>query len=98
MKKFMTILLSFCTIGLFMIVNRHLKKDSWFKSLKPGDKLLVQIFAEDCECFVEATVTESAKNDYINADVSKDAELCKKLSCWSNVTQFRKISTKPIKK
>lgn len=96
MKKFMTILLSFCTIGVFMIIKNHIKKDKWFTNLKPGDKILVQIFSEDCECFVKATVIESAKNGYVNAEVSKDAKLCKKLSCWSNVTTFRKSSIKQL--
>ena len=78
-------------------------KNKWFSNLKPGDKILVRIFSDSCECKREATVINVPKNSHIEAkidnidnclDCAKIKALTKsgmnESSCWSHVTEFHK--------
>ena len=61
--------------------------------------ILVEIFSEDCECFVEAEVIESVNSDgYITAKVVKDNYSCDQCdTCWKDITTFKKGLTRQIK-
>ena len=95
-----------CAILIFVIyksILNRFSKTNWFSNLKQGDKILVRIFSDSCECLKEATVVNSPTNSYIEAkvdDVNKCLDCAKikaltksgmnESSCWSHITLFHK--------
>lgn len=78
-------------------INQLDRKINWFNSLKPGDNILVEIFSEDCECFVQALVITPAIGKTIIAKVIVDNYSCDQCNtCWKHVTMFDIHKTKPI--
>jgi preprotein translocase subunit YajC len=111
-----TVLLILLALGFIIIyklaydADKHLK---WFNSLKPGDKVLVQIYSKYCQCAREAVVIKCSMDNggkHIEAnllpDVTQRCELCSKVNsidgedstCWYNVTSFSKGNVAPITK
>ena len=113
MNTFLTLTILFvCAILIFVIYKSVLNsffKTTWFSNLKPGDKILVVIFSEFCECKREATVIKVPEGSYIEASIDDISEClkCAKIksitsgmnetSCWYNVTQFHKRNVAKIK-
>ena len=101
-----TTLLILCAVVFFFacrIVYKSDKHYRWFKTLKPGDRVLVRIYSINCNCEAKATITSEANGKYINALIdSKDykhCETCAHLNgdgnngvntCWYNITKFNK--------
>jgi hypothetical protein len=90
--------------GLAREADKHLK---WFRSLKPGDRVLVRIYSKYCECAREAVVIKSCMDNggkYIEADllpdVTQTCSLCDELNSIEidGVTSFGKGDVTPITK
>ena len=86
------IALVLCAIGFF-IIEHYFKKDDWFNSLKPGDKLLILLLSPNGKLYVEATVIEPVKDGYIFVETSKDTII----TLQFRQIKVKKILTKPIK-
>jgi hypothetical protein len=94
-------------ILVFRLVHLAEIKYKWFISLKQGDKVMVRIYADNCECMREATVTNAAIGKYIDATIDNISECseCARLNsvndklnitCWYHATSFhRKDVNKP---
>lgn len=92
-------LLFFIIIGFIFIIKWTYDLDNhykWFNSLKPGDMILVEIFSNDCECFIEAMVVSEPFGKYIEAEISTDkkkgCQHCHKAnnSCLYDVNVFHR--------
>lgn len=98
----------FITIAiLFLVLISKLRYDSkqhykWFLNLKPGDKVYVQIFSQNCECLKEAIITSTPVGSYVEANII-DVDKCKSCAllnsketeeseptCWYQVSRFYK--------
>jgi hypothetical protein len=98
------ILCIFLFAGFFTIFklaydqNAHFK---WFHSLKEGDRILVRIYSENCECAREATVVSEPHGKFLEAKIDDNilsrckecAELNSKnnkgqLTCWNQMILF----------
>ena len=84
---------------MFKVVYDSSRKEKWFNTLKPGDKIKVWIYSQYCECLQDAEVVKSSDGKYIEAKVLKDCKICSefnskdkdgKETCWYNVTKFTK--------
>lgn len=93
------ILVVLVLIGFFFIFKWAYELDKsykWFNSLKPGDMIMVEIFSNYCECFVEEMVTNEPNGKYIEAELStdmkKECENCRKANntCLYNVNLFHR--------
>lgn len=91
------LIIGFATIGY--LVYRYDKHYKWFMALKVGDKVLVRIYSQYCECAREATVVAPVKDKYIEVVLSEEVKQscidCSNTngangSCWYQVTQFKK--------
>lgn len=106
------IIIVIASVVLLLLLIFKLKYDSnqhtkWFLTLKPGDKIFVQIYSKNCECLKEAIVTDTPDGKYINAKII-DLEKCMSCSkinaiddnnnntCWYNVTRFYKYNVVKI--
>lgn len=106
------IIIAVITVIVLLLFISKLKYESsqhtdWFSNLKPGDKIFVQIYSNDCECLKEAIVINSAIGNYIDAKIV-DLEKCISCSkinaidennnntCWYNVTRFYKYNVVKI--
>lgn len=86
-------------VGFFFIfkwtwdIDKHY---NWFNSLKPGDMIQIEIFSNNCDCFVEAMIVSEPVGKYIEAEISTDmkkqCEHCKKSNenCLYNVNIFHR--------
>lgn len=78
------------------------KHYNWFHSLKPGDMIKVEIFSNNCECFVEAMVVAEPVGKYIEAEIStdmkKECENCHKANntCRYDVNLFHRSSVNKL--
>ena len=91
-------------IGFLIIAKIAYDQDKqfkWFHSLKEGDRILVRIYSEYCECAREATVVGEPHGKYLEAKIDDDAMIkCKEcaeinsknnkgqLTCWNQITHF----------
>ena len=103
------IILVLTTLGIISI-DKSISNNKWFSNLKPGDKVLVRIFSDSCECMREATVINVPEDAHIEAkvdDIDKCLDCAKikaltksgmnESSCWSHVTLFHKKNVSKIK-
>jgi len=101
------LILSALILGFFYVLIRHVMEDQkhykWFYSLKPGDRILVRIYSQFCDCPIEAVVVDSAHNKYITAQIDNDTvNKCKQCAeangtdqkgsntCYYEVTMFKR--------
>jgi hypothetical protein len=90
----------------FALIFKHAydldKRYQWFRSLKPGDMIQVEIFSDNCECYTEAMVISEPVNKYVEAqlstDVKNECKRCRKAnsSCHYEVTLFHRSSVSKI--
>jgi hypothetical protein len=106
------ILLAIVAIISIMLVKYLLSVDKfkkWFYNLKPGDKILVKIYSNYCDCYREATVTKSSDNKLISAKMDdvvynkcKECALFKskndkgEVTCYYDMTKFTKQDVSEI--
>lgn len=84
-----------------------MKKNKWFYSLRPNQKIAVKIYSHFCDCFRIAIVLNYPENDYIEAQINdKSCEQCasknsrenldKDITCWYDVNKFHKSNVRKI--
>lgn len=82
----MTILYALIFLG-FVILSKFVydsvKKNRLFKKLKVGDKILVWIYSDFCECTKEAIVTKEYDGEFISAKIENPEKFEECVSCHS---------------
>jgi len=87
---------------LLKIVYDSNKKEKWFMNLKPGDKIVVGIYSNYCECFRDAEVTKISDGKFIKAKITENCKNCAEAksknkygdeTCFYHVTLFAKNNT-----
>jgi len=79
--------------------NKHYK---WFSKLKQGDKVLVNIYSDNCDCYKEAMIISPPDRKFVEAYMSTDVKhSCKKCinadsSCKYDVTMFKYYTIKKL--
>lgn len=101
-------------VGLFILLvytNNRNEKRKWFKKLKIGDKVLVNIYSENCDCEATATVLNNSVGESISAVIDdesyKRCEQCSLINgtinnsidntCWYKVNSFHINKVNKIK-
>ena len=87
------------------------KHYSWFKTLKPGDRIKVRVYSINCDCVAKATVTKATHIKHVEAKLDdpdynrcKDCALINGITnkgeetCWYNATAFNKHNVARIDK
>jgi len=97
------IIISLLIIICGKIVYDSQKKYNWFKNLKLNDKILVDIFSENCNCKKESIVTAKPIGKFVKCEMLPETLInCEKcanlnslndkneLTCWYKITIFNK--------
>lgn len=113
--KFLIVVMVVLVVGLILLIIfllnyiiREFNKNKKFKIIKPGDKVLVTIYSEYCECERESNVIEKYENKIkarISEEVNKKCLQCSnfkaineegKNTCNYFVTEFSKFDVKKL--
>jgi len=101
-----SILSLLCLAYIFWSAYKKDKHYKWFNNLKPGDKVLVTIYSDNCECQKESMIVSEPFNKYVEAylstDIKRTCRYCyktngmKNRSCKYDITLFHRNSVNKL--